>query len=58
MTLCTRRCPGSPTLLRIWKEHAAGEDYPDDFSHISFVTLEDLRGLAAGAWAVARVEVC
>lgn len=38
--------PRSPTLWRIWKEQAAGEDYPDDFSHISFVTLSDLRRLA------------
>lgn len=38
--------PRSPTLLRIWKQHAAGENYPDDFAHISFVTLEELRGLA------------
>jgi len=45
--------PRSPTLLRIWKLHAAGEDYPDDFSHISFVTLEDLRRLA-GALGVSE----
>jgi SAM-dependent methyltransferase len=38
--------PRSPTLLRIWKQHAAGDDYPDAFSHISFVTLGDLRRLA------------
>lgn len=38
--------PRSPTLLRLWKEHAAGQDYPDAFSHISFITLEDLRHLA------------
>jgi SAM-dependent methyltransferase len=38
--------PRSPTLLRIWREVVAGEDYPDDFSHISFVTLDDLRTLA------------
>jgi len=38
--------PRSPTLLRIWKELVAGEAYPDDFSHISFVTLRDLRELA------------
>lgn len=35
--------PRSPTLLRIWREHAAGTDFPDEFSHISFVTLEQLR---------------
>src|SRR4029453_4379624 len=39
--------PRSPTLLRLWKEHAAGPEYPDAFSHISFVTLEDLRRLTA-----------
>jgi SAM-dependent methyltransferase len=38
--------PRSPTLLRIWKELVAGDDYPDEFSHISFVTLRDLRELA------------
>jgi SAM-dependent methyltransferase len=38
--------PRSPTLLRIWKRLVAGEDYPDDFYHISFITLEDLRHLA------------
>ena len=38
--------PRSVTLLRIWKELVAGDDYPDDFSHISFVTLRDLRELA------------
>ena len=37
--------PRSPTLWRIWKEQAAGEDYPDEFSHISFVSLSDLRTL-------------
>ena len=38
--------PRSPTLLRIWKQLVAGDDYPDEFSHISFVTLRDLRELA------------
>jgi ubiquinone/menaquinone biosynthesis C-methylase UbiE len=38
--------PRSPSLLRLWKQHAAGDDYPDDYSHISFVTLDDLRRLA------------
>jgi len=37
----------SPTLLRIWKEHATGPDYPDDFYHISFLTLAELRRMAA-----------
>ncbi|MEX0684122.1 MAG: class I SAM-dependent methyltransferase [Dehalococcoidia bacterium] len=39
--------PRSPTLARLWKEHAAGQDYADDFAHISFVTLAGLRDLAA-----------
>jgi len=38
--------PRSPTLLKIWKEQVAGNDYPDAFSHISFLTLPDLRQLA------------
>jgi len=37
--------PRSPTLWRIWKEQAAGDEYADEFSHISFVTLTDLREL-------------
>ena len=38
--------PRSPTLLRLWKQLVAGDDYPDDFYHISFITLPDLRHLA------------
>jgi len=38
--------PRSPTLLRLWKDLVAGPDYPDDFYHISFITLPDLRHLA------------
>jgi len=45
--------PRGPTLLRIWRsktrlgeELVAGNDYPDHFSQISFVTLRDLRELA------------
>jgi len=38
--------PRSPTLLRLWKQLVAGDDYPDAFYHISFVTLQDLRHLA------------
>jgi ubiquinone/menaquinone biosynthesis C-methylase UbiE len=38
--------PRSPTLRRLWKQLVAGEDYPDDFYHISFITLPDLRHLA------------
>ena len=32
----------SPTLRRIWREHAAGPDFPEEFGHISFVTLQEL----------------
>src|SRR5439155_1413323 len=38
--------PRSPTLLRLWRQRVAGPDYPDDFHHISFITLQDLRHLA------------
>jgi ubiquinone/menaquinone biosynthesis C-methylase UbiE len=33
--------PRSPTLRRTWREHAS--DFPDEFSHISFVTLAQHR---------------
>ena len=33
--------PNSPTLLRIWRQHAMGEDFPADFWHISFLTLSE-----------------
>ena len=39
--------PRSPTLRRIWREHAAGIDFPEEFLHISFVTLDQLRRMAA-----------
>lgn len=39
--------PKSPTLRRIWLEHAAGTDYPEEFGHISFITLQELRRMAA-----------
>jgi SAM-dependent methyltransferase len=35
------------TFARLWKRHVAGADFPDDFAHISFVTLSDLRELAS-----------
>src|SRR6266571_7596126 len=38
--------PRSPTLLRLWRQLVAGPDYPDDFHHISFITLQGLRHLA------------
>lgn len=38
--------PHSATLDRIWREHAAGPDYPAGYEHISFLTLAELRTLA------------
>jgi ubiquinone/menaquinone biosynthesis C-methylase UbiE len=38
--------PKSPTLLRLWREHAAGLDFPEEFAHISFVTLPELSRMA------------
>ena len=42
----TARCAAmvaSPTLRRLWEKHACGDDFPADFAHISFVTLDELR---------------
>jgi hypothetical protein len=36
----------SPTLRRIWREHALGAAYPDVFEHLSFLTVGELRRLA------------
>jgi SAM-dependent methyltransferase len=50
--------PRSPTLLRIWRQHAMGEDFPEAFWHISFLTLEEAGrivedlGIATGATLV------
>jgi ubiquinone/menaquinone biosynthesis C-methylase UbiE len=33
----------SPTLRRLWHELAAGLDFPEQFGHISFTTLPELR---------------
>lgn len=38
----------SPTLRRIWREYVTGPDYPEEFAHISFLTLAHLRALADG----------
>jgi ubiquinone/menaquinone biosynthesis C-methylase UbiE len=38
--------PRSPTLWRVWKQHAAGADFPDELSHISFVTVAELERIA------------
>src|SRR6266581_7482395 len=39
--------PRSPTLRAIWRQHASGADFPDDFYHISFVTLPQLRWMSS-----------
>jgi ubiquinone/menaquinone biosynthesis C-methylase UbiE len=39
--------PNSPTLLRIWREHAMGEDFPEEFWHISFLTVKEADRIAA-----------
>lgn len=36
----------SPTLRRLWHEGAEGLDFPEEFGHISFTTLADLRRTA------------
>jgi SAM-dependent methyltransferase len=38
----------SPTLRRIWREHVTGEDFPEEFAHISFLPLSQLRSLTTG----------
>ena len=37
----------SPTLRRLWHEHAEGLDFPEEFGHISFTTLSELQRVAA-----------
>ncbi len=37
----------SPTLRRLWRDLALGGDFPEDFLHISFVTLEQHRRMTA-----------
>ncbi len=39
--------PKSPTLRRLWHEHAEGLEFPQEFGHISFTTLPELRRVAA-----------
>ncbi len=39
--------PRSPTFSRIWRTHSLGADYPVGFEHISFLTLPEMRGMAA-----------
>lgn len=38
----------SPTWKRIWREHVTGADFPDEFAHVSFISLTELRALAQG----------
>jgi SAM-dependent methyltransferase len=39
--------PKSTTLRRLWHEHAEGSDFPEEFGHIGFTTLPELRRVAA-----------
>ena len=39
--------PNSPTLRRLWRDNAAGPDFPDAFYHISFLTLVELTRMSA-----------
>ena len=36
----------SPTWRRIWRDHVTGTDFPDEFAHVSFISLTELRALA------------
>jgi ubiquinone/menaquinone biosynthesis C-methylase UbiE len=38
--------PNAPTLHSIWREHVCGPDFPPDYYHISFVTLDELARMA------------
>lgn len=38
--------PKSPTLLRLWREHALGAGYPEGFESISFLSLSEMRRMA------------
>ena len=38
----------SAALGQIWREHVTGPDYPDQFSHISFIGLKQLRAITDG----------
>jgi SAM-dependent methyltransferase len=35
----------SPTLRQIWRQHVTGPDFPEEFAHISFLPLAQLRSL-------------
>ena len=38
----------SPTLRSLWRQHVAGQDFPEQFDHISFLRLADLESLRRG----------
>jgi SAM-dependent methyltransferase len=38
----------SPTLRSLWRQHVTGQDFPEQFEHISFVRLADLESLRSG----------
>jgi SAM-dependent methyltransferase len=38
----------SPTLREIWRQHFTGPDFPEEFAHISVLTLAQLRSLTEG----------
>lgn len=35
-------------MRRIWRQHVTGPDYPEEFAHISFLPLAQLRAVAEG----------
>jgi 2-polyprenyl-3-methyl-5-hydroxy-6-metoxy-1,4-benzoquinol methylase len=36
----------SPSLARLWAEHACGGPFPAEFAHISFLTYDELQAMA------------
>jgi hypothetical protein len=38
--------PKSPTLRRLWHQHVEGLNFPEEFGHVSFVTLSQLQRIA------------
>src|ERR1700694_5668843 len=36
----------SPSFRKLWAEHAYGGAFPSEFAHISFLTFDELRGMA------------
>jgi SAM-dependent methyltransferase len=36
----------SPAFAKLWAEHAYGGPFPAEFAHISFLTLDELQGMA------------